>query len=204
MHPYRQVRVDFSNADYDNVCEAYGGGSARIGAWRDLADLLSQRTSWHFELDLANHEIGWHLGVLGEARLVITVDDSGYRCYDHAQDESVICEAVPDVMQWLDEREDAASGPSDTLRALGQADNWAVFKAHHYRVYVTWSDGYFSASIPGFQDAAFGLGLAETLDSAAEMICRFFGAPAGLTPQLALVTELDETATAQVRGVGAK
>ncbi len=66
---------------------------------------------------MAHREIGWHLGVLGEARPVITVADSGYRCYDHVQDESVICETLPDVMQWLDEREEAASGPSEALTA---------------------------------------------------------------------------------------
>jgi hypothetical protein len=202
MHPYTQVRVGLSNADYDNVCEAYGGEYARLGAWRDLGDLLAQRVSWHFDLDLAHGEIGWHLGVLGEARLVITVADSGYRCYDHAQDESVICETVLDVTQWLDEREEAASEPSDMLRRLGQADDWAVFKAYAYKVYLTWSDGYFAASVPGFQDAAFGPGLAETLNGAAEMICRFFGAPEDLASQLTLTAELDEAATAHARGTG--
>jgi len=85
------------------------------------------------------------------------------------------------------------------LLPLGRADNWKILKVHPHELRVSWSDGYYSASMPGLGDASIAATLKDALNGAAEMLCRLFGAPAALAPQLTLRVELDETAAAQVR-----
>ena len=78
MRPYAAVRVRFSNADYDNVCNRYGGGPDQLEQWRDLGDLLHGRAGWHFNV-VNDGEALWCLGVLGSSLLSIDVDaDRGY------------------------------------------------------------------------------------------------------------------------------
>jgi hypothetical protein len=54
--PHISVRVNFENSDYYNVCLDYGGGRARLAAWRDLGDLLAHREGWHFDVNTASQD----------------------------------------------------------------------------------------------------------------------------------------------------
>jgi hypothetical protein len=203
VHPYRSVRVSFANSDYDNVCETYGGGPARLAAWRDLGDLLAHRAGWHFDVDASRGEVLWSLGLLGESRLNVHVGNDGqYICFDYAQDAETSCAGIPAVNAWLSTREHGAGKPSDALLALAQADDWNILKRYRHWLRVIWSDGHYSVSLPHLYDASFGATLTDAVNSAAEMLCQLFGAPADLAPQLTIEVELDETATAQVRRSG--
>jgi hypothetical protein len=203
VRPYRSVRVSFANGDYDSVCETYGGGPAQLAAWRDLGDLLAHRAGWHLECDVGRGEVLWSLGLLGESRLNVHVGTDGqFICFDYAQDAETSCAGIAAVNAWLFTREDEAGKPSDALLELAQADDWNLLKRYRHRLSVTWSDGHYSASLPHLHDASFGATLAQAVNRAAEMFCQLLGAPADLAPLLAIDVELDETATAQVRGSG--
>ncbi|MFE1198399.1 hypothetical protein ACFW6E_37585 [Streptomyces olivaceoviridis] len=91
------VKVNFSNSDYYNVCDTFGGGFERLPAWRALGDLLAHRPGWHF--DVVNRgEALWCLGVLGECRLAIHVtEDLGFHCYDHDDDSDVVAADTAEV-----------------------------------------------------------------------------------------------------------
>ena len=125
--------------------------------------------------------------------------DGRYSCYDHDEDAEAIYASIPEVEEWLSSREDRAREPSPMLLELAKADDWSVLKAHPHELRVSWSDGYYSASLPDFSEASFAVALKDAINGAAEMLCRLFDAPAALAPQLTLRAKLDETATAQVR-----
>src|ERR1039457_1481839 len=88
--PYMSVRVHFDNSDYDNVCLDYGGGQARLAAWRDLGDLLAHRVGWHFDVNTASADpVLWNAGLFGESRLNIHVaGNGGYACFDYDADKA--------------------------------------------------------------------------------------------------------------------
>ncbi len=197
--PYTSVRVGLDNSDYLNICDMYGGGPERREAWLDLGDQLAHRPGWHFDV-VNNGELLWSLGILGESRLNIHVSPEGmYSCYDYDEDTEAICASIPEVEEWLSTREDRAKEPSPTLLELAQADDWRVLKAHPHELRVSWSDGYYSASMAGLGEASIAATLKDAINGAAEMLCLLFGAPAALAPQLTLRAELDETAAAAVR-----
>jgi hypothetical protein len=197
--PYTSVRAGLDNDDYLNVCDTYGGGPERREAWLDLGDQLAYRPGWHFDL-VNDGEPLWSLGILGESRLNIHVNPEGkYSCYDHDEDTEVVCTSIPEVEGWLSNREDRAREPSPMLLELARTNDWSILKSHPHELRVSWSDGYYSASLPGLGEASFAATLKDAINGAAEMLCGLFGAPAALAPQLTLRAELDETAAAQVR-----
>jgi len=177
MDPYQSVKVNFDNNDYINVCVQYGGGYALLHAWRALGDLLAGRPGWHFDV-VNDGEALWSLGLLGESRLNIRVtEDGGYHCYDYGADHAVVIYGIAAVELWLADREDEAKLPSATLLALARGDDWSVFKHHQFKMTVSWSDDYFSASLPHHLDSAFGSALPEAVLGAAQLPCRLFDAP---------------------------
>ncbi len=197
--PYTSVGVGVDNNDYFNVCDIYGGGPALREAWLDLGDQLAHRPGWHFDVVNDGQPL-WSLGILGVSRLNIHVNQDGrYSCYDHDEDAEAICTSIPEVEEWLSTREDRAREPSPMLLELAKADDWSVFKAHPHELRVSWSDGYYSASLPGLSETSLAVTLKDAINGAAEMLCRLFNAPAALAPQLTLRAELDETASAQLR-----
>jgi len=200
MRPCGSVRVQFDNSDYDNVCVNFGGGDDLLPAWRDLGDLLAHRSGWHF--DVVNHgEALWSLGLLGESRLNIHVtEDRRFHCHDHDTDQDDVVDGIPAVEDWLGAREERAKQPSALLLDLARAMDWGVLKSHTFTLRVSWSDGYFAASLPDHYDVAFGRTLPEAITGASEMLCRLFDAPAELAEQLTLTTELDTTATRRLTG----
>ncbi|MGW4805823.1 hypothetical protein [Kitasatospora sp. NPDC004272] len=199
MRPYTEVRVGFSNSDYDNVCERYGGGHERLGEWRDLGDLLHGRTGWHFDV-VNDGEALWSLGVLGSSLLNISVDEEGgFHCFDYLGDEAVLLESISQVEQWLAPREENAKQPQDGQIEMLRTNDWQLFKMMDFTVRVTWSDGTYTAVLPQVADAAFGSSLPDTLNAAAEMLCHTFKAPLELAPALQLTAELDLSAVQELR-----
>ncbi|MFJ2154371.1 type II toxin-antitoxin system HicB family antitoxin [Streptomyces microflavus] len=197
--PYQSVRVNFSNNDYDNVCDTFGRGFDRRPAWRDLGILLAHRPGWHF--NVVNHgEALWALGVLGEGQLTIYVDEKlRFHCCDHNEDTDFFAPDVQTVENWLSGREEAARKPSPTALEFARAENWKYFKGRPFQLRVSWSDGTYSASLPDLDDATFGHTLADAVHNAAEMICQLFGAPTEITSELTISAELDESAVRQLR-----
>lgn len=196
---YLSVRANFTTTDYDNVCEDFGGGFERLSAWRDLGNLLAHRSGWHF--DVANGgEAMWCLGVLGESRLVIHVNENlQYHCYDHGEDSDILATDIPAVEGWLDGREDEARTPSALLIELASSEGWQLLRRYPFQVRVSWSDGYFSATLPSLAEASFGATLSEAVGRACEMICHVLGAPVALASELTITTELDRSASQQIR-----
>jgi hypothetical protein len=200
MRPCASVRVGFSNSDYDNVCVSFGGGDDLLPAWRDLGDLLAHRSGWHFDV-VNDGEALWSLGLLGESRLNIHVtEDRRYHCHDHDTDRDDVVDGIPAVEDWLSTREDRAKQPSALLLDMARAMDWGVLKSHPFTLRVSWSDGYFAASLPDHYDVAFGSTLPEAISGASEMLCRLFDAPSDLAAHLTLTTELDTTATRRLTG----
>ncbi|WP_030935694.1 type II toxin-antitoxin system HicB family antitoxin [Streptomyces sp. NRRL B-24720] len=198
--PYLSVRVNFDNSDYDNVCVTYGGGVDRLPAWRELGNLLAHRSGWHFDV-VNNGEALWSHGVFGDARLTIFVNqDLRFHCCDHDEDSDTFAADIPAVESWLSGREEGARKPSSTAITFASADNWKYLKLRPIQLRVSWSDGNYSATMPGLSDASFGHTLAEALDRAAEMICQLLGAPVEVARELTISAELEETAVRQLRG----
>ncbi|MGW0573743.1 hypothetical protein [Streptomyces tauricus] len=198
---YLSVRANFTNADYENVCDDFGGGFERLPAWRALGNLLAHRPGWHF--DVANGgEAMWCLGFPGESGLAIHVNERlEYHCYDHGQDSDTVAADIPAVEAWLDGREDGARKPSALYIQLASDNRWRLLKAYQFPVQVSWSDGYFSATLPSLAEASFGITLSEAVDGACEMICRLVRAPVALAPELEPTLHLDKSASQQIRSV---
>lgn len=204
------VRVHFDNSDYDNVCLDYGGGQARLAAWRDLGDLLAHRVGWHFDVNTASADpVLWNAGLFGESRLNIHVaGNGGYACFDYDADKAgdpnpvTVCATIPAVEAWLADRERGAARPSSTAVAYAQDGAWRVLKTHANLVRVTWADGFYHASLSGLFEVGVGTTLQDALDGVAVLLCRLLGAPAELAPQVPMTAELDEAAMAQLRQQG--
>jgi hypothetical protein len=140
------------------------------------------------------------LGVLGECRLAIHVrEDLRFHCYDHDKDSDTIAADTTEVESWLQGREETAQQPSDTLLEMASSNSWDLLKRYTFRLRVSWSDGYYAASVAALAEASFGPTIAEAVNGAAEMICHLFKAPAELASALTLAAELDETAVRRIR-----
>jgi len=202
MRPYAAVRVRFSNADYENVCDRYGGGPDRLEQWRDLGDLLHGRAGWHFNV-VNDGEALWCLGVLGSSLLSIDVDvdRGGFHCFDLLQDGDAWVGDLASVEAWLAPREDQAKQIPADRRAWMRADDWQLLKGFTFELQVSWSDGTYAAAATQLAEVAFGSTLEQALSNAAEMICSLFEAPRELASQLKLTVELDLSATRALRGL---
>lgn len=197
--PYQSVRVTFSNNDYRNVCEDFGGGFEAWPAWGALGNLLAHRPGWHFDVVNGGEPL-WSIGVLSESRLSVFVEDgSAYHCYDIGRDDEATLGSVAAVEAWLEPREEQARQPSAVSRGIARSDNWRVLKAYEFRLYVSWSDGYFAATLPSLAEASFGQTLAQAVNRAGEMLCHLFEAPSELAPELTMLLELDAAATTRLR-----
>lgn len=49
MRPWDHIRVGF-DANYETICNQFGGGWQLIDQWRELGTQLSGRHGWHFDL----------------------------------------------------------------------------------------------------------------------------------------------------------
>lgn len=207
MEPHSNVRVGF-NADYTSACAAFGGADDRgvAAAWRELGDLLAGRSGWHFDVIniRSRPEVLWGLGTFGASILSIYVDEQArFVCFDDEQERTDHCLDVAAVEKWLADREERAKRPNAAQIELAQADDWRGLKAHRYTVMVSWSDGYYAASVRGAMlDATFGETLQQAVNRTGEMICEMYGAPAELASKLNLVVELERSAADRIRESG--
>lgn len=197
--PYQSVRVNFSNSNYQNVCEDFGGGFEAWPAWEELGNLLAYRAGWHF--DFVNRgEPLWSVGVLGESRLNVSVEgESRYHCYDHDRNDEATLDSISEVESWLEPREEEARKPSAVSLSIARSDDWRILKTYPFRLSVSWSDGYFAATLPALTEAGFGQTLVEAVNQAGEMLCHLFGAPTELARDLTMELELDPAATQRLR-----
>lgn len=204
--PYVSVRVNFENSDYDNACLDYGGGRARLAAWRDLGDLLAHRAGWHFDVNTASQDKAlWSAGMFGESRLNIHVDANGrFACFDYDADKAgeadpaTTCATIAEVEDWIAARADRAARPSATAVAYAADSDWAGLKAYAHPVRITWSDGSYHASLSEIFEASAGTTLQDALDGVASLLCALLGSPAELAPQVLLTAELDRAAVEQL------
>ena len=207
--PHVNVRVSFANADYINVCADFGPSDDRkvITAWQELGDLLAGRSGWHFDIVSTSggqREALWSLGTFGASLLNIGLDaQARFRCFDYLEDQSQDCSSVADVERWLTGREERAKKPNAAQLELAQADDWWGLKSHRYVAVVSWSDGYYSATVLGAMlDAAFGETLQQAVNRAGEMICDTYDAPPELAAELKLAVELEPSAVDRIRQYG--
>lgn len=207
--PHINVRVGFANADYINACADFGPSDDRkvIAAWQELGDLLAGRSGWHFDIVSTSggqREALWSLGTFGAALLNIGLDEQAqFRCFDYLEDQSQDCSIVAEVERWLAGREERAKKPNAAQLELAQADDWWGLKIHRYTAVVSWSDGYYSATVLGAMlDAAFGETLQQAINCVGEMICAMYDAPAALAAELKLAVELEPSAVDRIRQHG--
>lgn len=209
--PYKSVRVNFDNSDYDNVCDDYGGGQGLLPAWRDLGDLLAHRAGWHFDVNMASQDKAlWSAGLFGESRLNIHVDEDGkFACFDFEADKAgepdsvAVCATIAEVEEWVAVREQRAGRPSAAAVAWARDGDWGALKNYAHPVRVTWHDDSYHASLPGLFEAGVGDKLQDALDGVASLVCGLIGAPAKLASQVPLTAELDQAAVQQLRQQGA-
>lgn len=207
MEPHSNVRVGFT-ADYSSACTAFGGADDRnvAAAWRELGHLLAGRSGWHFDVTniRLRPEVLWGLGTFGASLLSIYVDEQArFVCFDYEEDRTDHCADVAAVEKWLADREERAKRPNAAQVELARADDWRGLKIHRYTVMVSWSDGYYCASVHGAMlDATFGQTLQQAVNRTGEMICGMYGAPTELASELNLVVELDRSAADRIRECG--
>jgi hypothetical protein len=189
--PHTTVEVRFDNADYVNACARWGGGEALLDKWRELGDRLAHRTGWHF--DIVNYgEALWSLGAYGESRLNITVHDDGYHCFDYDEDTTRIVQSVAAVESWLEDREEKSREFSPVLRHYMSNSDWALMRTYEQDVHVTWSDGWFSATVRGLRiEPCLAATLAEVVRNAQQMIVRAADAPDDLAADIPVRLHVD-------------
>ncbi|WP_458246837.1 hypothetical protein [Streptomyces sp. MAI_2237] len=197
--PYQSVRVNFSNSDYQNICEDFGGGHEAWPAWRELGDLLAYRSGWHFDFVNRGKPL-WSLGVLGESRLNISVDgDSRYHCYNRDRNDEATLDSIAEVEDWLGPREEEVGKPSEVSLNIARSDDWRILKVHAFRLSVSWSDGYSPQRCRRSRRRDSGRRWRRPVNRAGEMLCHLFGAPTELAPELTMELELDSAATQRLR-----
>ncbi|MFJ2232106.1 hypothetical protein [Streptomyces halstedii] len=201
---YRTVRTEFTNNQYEVICKAFGGGHQNRLAWLDLANALSGRPGWRFIFDLNDGSAYWSLGALIESMLQIQITEDGqYWCHDHRRDNHIdsdtVAADIPGVEAWLEGREATARRPSAALLEMARVNNWQTLKGVPITVRVSWSDGLFCATAYQLDEASFGTTLAEAVNGAGEMLCRFLDAPVEVARDMNLSVELDASATARTR-----
>jgi hypothetical protein len=86
----------------DDVEENVAANLAKLSA------LLDGRDDWRIE-DY-DGEVGWHFGVAGASRLVITPEMDGFLMYRADQDRSWVITRIENVEAWLDEHEAEHAG----------------------------------------------------------------------------------------------
>lgn len=116
------VEVGFTNTDYVNVCERYGGGPELLDQWRALGDLLAHRAGWHFDV-VNDGQALWSLGAFGGSLLNIHVQaDGSYHCLDYLQDKQsrggstegwLATPSLGEVEKWLEPREAQYRAPTE-------------------------------------------------------------------------------------------
>ena len=199
--PHQTVEVGFTNNDYVNVCDTYGGGHKLLDKWRALGDLLAHRPGWHF--DVVNRgEALWSLGAFGESLLNIHVQENGtFGCLDYIQDKRGTgdgeawfeARTVDEVEAWLDKREAQSRQPSELAKQLLSDEDWRILRIHEFKVKVTWSDGWYLADVRGIpEEATFEKTLHDLIASTRAMITRYVDAPADLASDLRVRVELDD------------
>ncbi|MHC3455922.1 hypothetical protein [Streptomyces prasinus] len=197
---YYSIRPKFGNDDYEVICEAFGGGTENLPAWRALGHLLAARTGWHFDFDLNHADPTWNLGLFGESLLVLHVNELGqYHCYDHRADDDMITTDITAVEAWLEGRETQARQPSAALIDMARVNDWQTLKNAPITLRVSWSDGHFYATAYQLDEVSFGKTLAEAVSGAGEMLCRLLGAPIEVARDMNLSVELDTSAAARIR-----
>ncbi|MFJ5984392.1 hypothetical protein [Lentzea sp. NPDC092896] len=197
MRPWDHIRVGF-DADYETVCDQFGGGWQLLDRWRELGTLLSGRHGWHFDL----HGGGptWSFGLFSEGLLVLHVNAQGQiHCYDHTTDSDHITGDLAQVEAWIDSRTVSAERPSATAVEMAQSFNWKTLTTVGFRLLVSWSDGSFAGSWPSHADAVIAPTLQEVLDGAAAQVCSLYGAPPELAADLTIRVELDPSAVTHLR-----
>jgi len=190
--PFELVEVDFSNADYLNVCDTFGGGFALLDQWKELARIFFGRAGWHFEVVNSGEAI-WSLGDLGGSHLNVSVTPEGFNCYNHATDDSPVLASIDAVERWLAPIEDGARRfPIEVAKASG----WGVLRSHPFVIRVDVTDGKFCADIKGLSEERwFADTIAQVVSDARERIMRYFDAPDEIEPDLKTELRLSPAAS---------
>lgn len=201
------VEVGFDNSDYVNVCDNYGGGFELLDQWRALGDLLAHRPGWHFDV-VTRGEALWSLGSFGESLLNIHVQaDGSYHCLDYLQDKRssagdtdgwLVTRSLGEIEEWLAKREEQSRKPSPLTMQILSDEDWRVLRLHLFPVRVSWSDGWYLATVRGLpEEATFEKTLKAVIDSTKAMIVRSLDAPTEVAADLRLRVCLDEGAASQ-------
>lgn len=195
-----EVEVGFLNGRYRNICNDLGGGHELLDRWVLLGELLAHRPGWHFDVSSFRDVPLWSLGAFGESLLNIYVQpDGSFHLYDHLNDSETSTGDVADLEKWIEEREAGTRLLSPVGHRHMSEDDWWLLRRWVFDVRVTWSDGWFSATVHELPaDASFGRTLQDSVRAAREMIIQFNQAPTELTDDLHVTIRLDESAANQV------
>lgn len=196
------VEVKFVNGDYQNVCIDLGGGHELRDRWMLLGGLLAHRPGWHFDVVSFIDTPLWSLGAFGESLLNIYVQPNGsFHLYDHLKDSEASTSEVVELERWVEEREAGTRLLSPVGHRMMSEDDWWLLRRWVFDVRVTWSDGWFSATVHELPaEASFGRALQASVQAAREMIVQFNQAPKELANDLHVTIRLDEGATNQALG----
>jgi len=197
--PHWDIKARFSNNDYRNVCDVYGGGPEFEPRWEALGQLLAYRLGWHFEVVNRGDAI-WSLGAFRTSILNVSPDPNGpgFGCYDHRSGSAYTFSSIDDVRQWIENNEEDARRAENAGVELLRSGNWKVLKEYEFDVVVSAENGArFVASIediPG--DVFFAQDLLEVLGMARDQIVAYVDAPVELSSAIRLALHLNSSATA--------
>lgn len=200
-HGQEPVRIDVGfDFEYLSACETFGGGWEFTQQWRGLGDLLAHRPGWHFDI-VNDGEAMWSAGAFGASRMNITLNpDGSYHCYDRDEDSEDDFGELAEVEAWLMPREERARSLTDLQREITQSNNWSVLLAMPYEIRISWSDGWYTASVSRLpEEAAFQDTLGGVVHAARELITAYFGAPSSLSEELKVRLVIDESAAATIK-----
>ena len=190
--PYENVEVNFSNPDYRNVCDTFGGGFERLDDWIALANILAGRPGWHFDI-VNDGQALWSLGDFGGSNLNISVTEDGFNCYNHSSDDSVVLKNIDLVSSWIEPLEE--EGRRFPIQ-LAASSNWQVLLSLKFRIRVDVIGDKYCADVKGMaEEEVFGDTLVEVVAFARERIVQYFEAPVELTEKLLIRLDISEKAT---------
>jgi len=86
---------------YEAACRAWA--LRQVPLWLEVRVVLKDRPKWRFEIN--NGSPGWHFGLEGVSRLVISVDNSGVGVYIHDVDRVRHLGTVAELRWWLEVHE---------------------------------------------------------------------------------------------------
>ena len=115
--------------EWEPTCRQLYRGD-ELDRWIVLGRFLSARVAWHFEIQDLGDPAMWCFGLAGEARLVATVEASGFHLYDHDNDDDHSFASIDALVAWLDLHEAEHEGLSPLGRELlgellpGQIEEW--------------------------------------------------------------------------------